>query len=81
MFGIPTLMVKGKAFAGLFKDAMVFKLQGKDHERALALPGAQLFDPSGRGRPMKEWVQVPPTHAARWAFLARQALKYVSEGR
>ena len=81
MFGMPTLMVGGKAFAGLFKDAMVFKLRGKDHERALALAGARLFDPSGRGRPMKEWVEVPARHAARWASLARQALKYVSESR
>ncbi len=60
---------------------MVFKLQGKDHERALALPGARSFDPSSRGRPMKEWVEVQARHAARWASLARQALKYVSKGR
>ncbi len=81
MFGMPTLMIKGKAFAGLFKDAMVFKLGGENHAHALALPGARLFDPSGRGRAMKEWVEVPPKHAARWTGLARQALSYVSEGR
>ncbi len=80
MFGMPTLTIHGKAFAGLFKDAMVFKLRGPDHARALALPGTRLFDPSGRGRPMKEWVEVPPKHAARWTRLARQALAYVSEG-
>ncbi len=80
MFGMPTLIIRGKAFAGLFKDAMVFKLPGEDHARALALPGSRLFDPSGRRRPMKEWVEVPPKHAPRWPALARQALRYVSEG-
>ena len=25
------------------------------------------------GRPMKAWVQVPPTHETQWADLARKA--------
>ena len=80
MFGMPTLSIGRKAFAGLFRDAMVFKLGGQERERALALSGARLFDPSGRGRPMREWVEVPPKHAARWAALVQQALRYVSKG-
>ena len=81
MFGMPCLKVGGKAFAGLFHEAMAFKLQGDDHAAALALPGARLFDPSGRGRPMKEWVEVPADHAARWPELGRQALQYVARAR
>jgi len=81
MFGMPTLTVDGKAFAGLFKDSMVFKLGSTDHTRALALRGARLFDPSGHGRPMKQWVEVPPQHATRWSRLARQAIAYVSQQR
>lgn len=76
MFGMPTLKAGSKAFAGRFQDAMVFKLSGEAHGRALALPGAHLFDPSGM-RPMKEWVVVPPDHADEWHDLAREALKYV----
>jgi hypothetical protein len=79
MFGMPTLKSGGKAFAGLHGEAMVFKLGGKEHAEALGLAGARLFDPMG-GRPMKEWVEVPATHAARWAVLARAALRYVSGG-
>jgi hypothetical protein len=79
MFGMPTLKVKGKAFAGLFNDAMVFKLKGVHHASALALTGAKLFDPMG-GRPMKEWVQVPIKHASTWAKLAGHARDYVSKG-
>jgi hypothetical protein len=76
MFGMPTLKTGSKAFAGLFEDAMVFKLSGDAHGRALALPGAHLFDPSGM-RPMKEWVVVPSDHADQWDALAREALDYV----
>lgn len=50
------------------------------HGEALSLPGAQLFDPSGRSRPMKEWVQVPAAHVARWQTLAQAALRYVASG-
>jgi len=56
---------------------MVFKLPLPQHSEALNLTGAQLFDPSGRGRPMKEWVVVPVEHASRWSEFARAALQYV----
>jgi hypothetical protein len=80
MFGMPSLKTDtGKAFAGLFEDAMVFKLTGEAHQRALALKGAKLFDPSGRNRPMKEWVQVPFAHAEKWLDLAQDAWQYVGE--
>ena len=80
MMGMPTLYAGGKAFAGLYGDAMVFKLEGPAHAAALALPGASLFDPSGMGRPMKAWVRVPPEHAAQWPDLASQARDAVRAG-
>jgi hypothetical protein len=79
MFGMPCLKNNGKAFAGYHKGAMVFKLGGARHTEALALSGSRLFDPTGRGRPMKEWVEVSVEHAARWLELAREALQYVTE--
>jgi hypothetical protein len=73
MFGMPSLKRRGgKAFAGLYGDDMVFKLEGEAHAAALALGGAHLFEPMA-GRPMKAWVQVPPTHESQWAELARKA--------
>ncbi len=77
MFGMPSLKVGGKAFAGQFRDVMVFKLGGPPHADALAVEGAHLFDP-GMGRPMKEWVQLPATRADRWVEFARHAMAYVS---
>ncbi len=73
MFGMPSMKRRaGKAFAGLYGEDMVFKLEGEQHAAALALEGAHLFEPM-EGRPMKAWVQVPPTHETQWADLARKA--------
>jgi len=52
---------------------MIFKLAGRAHAEALALPGATLFEPMA-GRPMKAWVQVPATAADHWEMLAEAAL-------
>src|SRR5450759_3137571 len=73
MFGMPSMKRRGgKAFAGLYGDDMVFKLEGELHATALALAGAHLFEPMA-GRPMRAWVQVPPTHETQWPDLARKA--------
>jgi hypothetical protein len=77
LFGKPCYKTNGKAFICFFQNEMVFKLTGKEHEKAIALDGAQLFDPSGKKRPMKEWVQLPGMHSAQWEKLAKAALKYV----
>jgi hypothetical protein len=73
MFGVPSIKRRGgKTFCSLWGDDMVFKLAGADHERALALDGAHLFEPMA-GRPMKAWIQVPPDHSSQDADLARAA--------
>jgi hypothetical protein len=77
MFGKPCFKVNGKAFICYFQQAMVFKLSGDMHSQALALSGSQLFDPSGKNRPMKEWVQLPYEYADKWAIFAEAALQYV----
>jgi hypothetical protein len=77
MFGMPTLKVRGKAFAGLFGEAMSFKLGPDDLEKAMKLPGAGVFDPSGMGRAMGGWVLVQQTGQDSWLQLSEQALAYV----
>ncbi|HYU57532.1 MAG TPA: hypothetical protein VEO00_05725 [Actinomycetota bacterium] len=79
MFGMPVLKIGTKVFTGVWGDAMNFKLGEKERAAALKLDGAEQFDP-GMGRPMKEWVLVPASHAARWTRLAKQALAYVWAG-
>jgi len=77
MFGKPCFKVGGKAYVSFFQDEMVFKLEGDAHKAALSLDGAQLFNSSGKGRPMKEWVQVPYSDHEQWSSLAVAARAYV----
>jgi hypothetical protein len=76
MFGMPCLKIGGKAFAGTYDKALVFKLSGESHAEALALPKAHLFDPSGTGRPMKEWVVTPEITPAKAKKFASAAMDY-----
>jgi hypothetical protein len=80
VFGSVCLKIGGKVFAVWHPTDMVFKLSGAEHTRALGLEGARLFDPSGMGRAMKEWVIVPVDQMGEWRELAREALEYVGEG-
>jgi hypothetical protein len=78
MFGKPCFKVRGKAFMSLFDNQLVFKLAGETHREALSLDGTQLFDPSGKKRPMKEWVQVPFDYKDKWEAFAKAAMEYVA---
>lgn len=77
MFGKPCFKINGKAFICFFENEMVFKLNGDIHKEALNLAGSQLFDPSGKKRPMKEWVQVRFTHSKIWEKFAKASFEYV----
>jgi hypothetical protein len=77
IFGVGCIKIQGKAFAAFFQGEIALKLRGDDHRRALEIAGAQLWDPSGKHRSMKEWVQLPYAGAQAWPELAEQALKYV----
>ncbi len=78
MFGKPCFKINGKAFVCFFQNTMVFKLSGDSHHEALSLDGAKLFDPSGKNRPMKEWVQVPYVYQDKWKKFAVAAFDYVN---
>jgi hypothetical protein len=79
MMGMPCIKVDGKLIAGWVasEEAMVFKLPDEtSHAAALALDGAHLFDPGGRGRPFREWVVLRPAHAGEWPRFADAALTH-----
>jgi TfoX/Sxy family transcriptional regulator of competence genes len=59
MFGGIAAKVNGQMFAGLFAKSFIVKLSETDREEALALDGAELFDPMGNGRIMKDTVFMP----------------------
>jgi len=84
VFGMPCVKRSGRVVFGLSRTGMVFKLTDPQaHARALAVPGAHLFDPSGRGEPFKQWVVVPPEFADEWEPLAAEAVaqEHATSGR
>ena len=78
MFGKSCFKINKKAFICFFQNEMVFKLAGEYHSEALSLDGSKLFDPSGKNRPMKEWIQVPFDYTESWNEYAKYAMQYVS---
>jgi hypothetical protein len=78
MFGKACIKINGKAFVSQHNETIVFKLSGEHHQKAIAVKGAVLWDPSGKGRPMKEWVALPATERKHFTTLANAALAYVA---
>jgi hypothetical protein len=75
VFSMPCVKRSGRVVFGFSRTGMVFKLTDPDaHARALAVPGAHLFDPSGRGHPFRQWVVVPPEQEDEWEALAYEAV-------
>jgi hypothetical protein len=74
MFGAPALFFDGKAFACEKRGFFGVKLGAgtPEHAEAVLLPGAELFDPSGSGRPFRDWVAIPADDPDAAAALARQ---------
>jgi len=75
IFGMPCVKRSGHVVFGLSRTGMVFKLTDPEtHARALAVPGAHIFDPSGRGSQFKHWVVVPLEQSKEWEPLAAEAV-------
>ncbi len=58
MFGQYGLFCDGNMFAGVHEDDVVLRLPAEGREELLGIAGAQPFEPMGR--PMREYVCVPP---------------------
>jgi TfoX/Sxy family transcriptional regulator of competence genes len=76
MFGSVGLKVAGKVFAMQVNGALVVKLSNSRAADLVASGQAQVFDP-GHGRPMKQWIRVPP--GPDWQPLAEEAFALVSD--
>jgi TfoX/Sxy family transcriptional regulator of competence genes len=59
MFGYPTCVLNGNMFMGLHEDSLILRLGEADRADFLSRYGSVLFEPMP-GRPMKEFVVVPP---------------------
>ena len=80
MFGYPAAFINGNMFMGLFQDDMILRLSENHREKFLKVDGAKIFEPMP-GRPMREYVAVPPRVMADKRALASwvsRAFKYGS---
>jgi TfoX-like protein len=72
MMGMPSLKLGGKLFGGTWGGELVVKLGRERVDELIAAGRAAPFDPSGRGRPMKDWALVHEP-ADDWLALAEEA--------
>jgi hypothetical protein len=81
MFGYPAGFVNGNMFTGLFQDEWMVRLGEADRAALLERDGAHVFEPMP-GRPMREYVILPPgvikDRKALAGFLAK-ALTYARD--
>lgn len=73
MFGYPALFSKGNMFAFTFGPTIVVRLSDADRAKAINA-GTKLFEPMA-GRPMKEYVAVPPS-----AMKSAALKKWIAQG-
>ncbi len=59
MFGYPAAFVNGNMFMGLFQEDMFLRLSDADRSELLQVKDARIFEPMP-GRPMREYVALPP---------------------
>ena len=80
LFGHRCLKVVGKAFLVDFDGDLVFKLGREAMTKSLVghedLNG---FDPSGKGRPMKDWLQAPMAHSDHFQIWAEAAMAFAKD--
>jgi hypothetical protein len=60
MFGYPSCVLRGHMFVSLFGDRLILRLGEEDRREFLERYKTGVFEPMP-GRPMKEYVVVPPS--------------------
>jgi hypothetical protein len=76
MMGMPALKRVGKLFGGFHDEALIVRLGRQRVDELIAADLGSAFDPSGRGRPMKDWIAIP-LPADAWNDLATEASAYL----
>ncbi len=80
LFGNPCGFVNGNMFTGVHEDQLILRLPELERARLLRIEGAAIFEPM-KGRPMDEYVRVPPAMLANRRQLrgwVKRAFDYAS---
>jgi hypothetical protein len=76
-FGTPAAKVEGRIFMALWRGALVARLGADEVDlRVLGGDGVR-FDPSGKGRAMKDWLE-STAEPAEWTELALAAIAFTA---
>jgi len=80
MFGYPTCVLRGNMLMGLHEDSLILRLAEADRAEFLSRHHAATFEPMP-GRPMKEYVVVPPSLVSDDAIgdWVRRSLAYAKQ--
>lgn len=77
MFGKRCAKINGKPFVSFHNDEVAFRI-GREiigpHLEKYA--DSKLFDPSGKSRPFKDWIQLSIIHQKDWIELAEKAKQF-----
>lgn len=80
LFGKPCGKLNKKAFVAFFEDEMVFKVGRTEVDFLLKKYDlSKKWDPSGKNRAMKDWIQVPQEYMSDWKKLALSAIDFLNE--
>ena len=78
MFGKPCGKINKKAFIAFFEDEMVFKIGREEIKELLyKYSGSKNWDPSGKNRAMKDWIQIPEEYKSDWSQLMQKAIEFM----
>lgn len=78
MMGHPCLKADtGKIAVTYWHDSLLVKLPPAEMEAWLEEPDVSYFEPM-KGRPMKNWLVIPPRYVDEWEKLTVQSLKNVT---
>ncbi|HMJ35818.1 MAG TPA: hypothetical protein VK501_18080 [Baekduia sp.] len=74
-FGAPAAKVEGKIFLAVFDGTLVARVGAEECDDRVLSGHGERFDPSGKGRSMKDWLQTS-LEPADWPELAQAALAF-----
>ncbi len=78
LFGKPCGKKNKKAFVSFFDDEMIFKIGRKEVKEYLSkYEGSKNWDPSGKNKAMKDWIQIPQEYKSDWNYLAIKAIEFL----
>lgn len=78
-FGTPAAKVEGRIFVALWRGRLIARLGADEVDARVVAGGGVRFDPSGKGRAMKDWLEADAEHD-EWLELALGALTFTAGG-